>query len=342
MTDSFNVFVIGPMGADKDEPLENRTPISSHMENIAKALRIIMPQYIKAPSRWEVFSPLEGATDITEFVFTRIDDADLAVADITTRSPSVMYELAYFHALGTPIIVLDYNNVSAASTPFYLKGVNLLRVSDFDVDSLTSALNERFQKFFDPEDFQNFSTNPITSFYGAPLMEISGAATIARGYYRNFVSGIINSQSGIAALYKESPIEKLYILKSSSSLDIRTDIQLFESAFPGKKEHVFSVQTAGKERRLSAHYDGRAIFDLPRTVYTLAYSPRIQRLEKAIRQMPGLSENKKEEMRSRTLSALVTRFYDAINERVIEDEMAFNQMVEFVGIANIKDFVQGQ
>lgn len=339
MTDSFNVFVIGPMGADKEKPSESGTPISQHMANIAASLRAIMPRYVKPPSIWEVFSPLEGVTDITEYVFTRIDDADLAVADITSRSPSVMYELAYFHALGTPIIVLDDSGRADDALPFYLKGTNVLRITAFDVESLTTALSERIHRFFDENEFQDFGANPITSFYGAPLMEISGASTIARGYYRNFVRGIIDSQSGIAAPNRGSdnpPVKKLYIIKPSGSLNISADMTLLEEAFGEKDEQVFNVGA----RKLSALYDDKAIFDLPRTVYTLAHSPRVQRLERAMGLMAGVSAEKKAEMRTRALSGLVTRFYDAIGERIAGDENVYNQMVEFIDVSDVSGTIQ--
>jgi nucleoside 2-deoxyribosyltransferase len=41
---------------------------------------------------------------IPEDVFSAIDLSDLVVADISHRSPNVMYELAFAHALGIPTI----------------------------------------------------------------------------------------------------------------------------------------------------------------------------------------------------------------------------------------------
>ena len=37
-------------------------------------------------------------------MFHRIDMADFGIADISTTSRNVMYEIAYFNALGTPLI----------------------------------------------------------------------------------------------------------------------------------------------------------------------------------------------------------------------------------------------
>lgn len=339
MDDSFNVFVIGPMGADKDKPSESGTPISQHMENIAAALRAIMPRYVKPPSRWEVFSPLEGATAITDYVFTHIDDADLAVADITSRSPSVMYELAYFHALGTPMIVLDDSGRPEDALPFYLKDVNVLPIKDFSVGTLTKELNERVQQLFNPDIYQDFGKNPITGFYGAPLMEISGAATIARGYYSNFLRGFIDSNNGIAVSYEEGDIDRIYVLKPSPNLSLKSDFDLFEAAMGGSDEHVFVTRTAKKKRKATAHYDGRAVFDLPRTVYTLAHSPRVQRLQNAIVEMQNVSAERKAEMVARSLSGLVERFYKSIETSILRDEHVLGDMIEFIDVSEVEDFV---
>lgn len=338
MPNTFNVFVIGPMGADKDSVGESGTPISQHMTNIAAALRTIMPTYVTPPKRWEVFSPHEGATDIAEYVFTHIDDAELAVADITTRSPSVMYELSFFHSLGTPVIIIDDGSIPDA-LPFYLKGANILRVVDFSVEKLVPALNERLQKFFNPDNIQDFSINPIKTFYGAPLMEISGAATIARGYYTNFIARIIDKYSGLAANYDDGPIKKLFIVRPSGDLDDSSDMDLFMRSMPNKMQHKFEVRGVKEFRPLSAYYDGRAIFDLPRTVYTLSHSPRLQRLKRAMDEIVGANELRKKEMVQRGLEGLVERFYTTIRSRVAEDENANKKLLEIISIEEIEAHV---
>ena len=341
MTDSFNVFVIGPMGADKDKPSESGTPISQHMVNIAAALRSVMPNYRSPPSRFEVFSPHDLAGgDITDDVFSKIDDADLGIADITSRSPSVMYELAYFHAIGTPVIVIDDGSVNDQNRPFYLKDVNILTVKDFDVATLSTALNERLQRFFNPNDIQNFGNNPISRFYGAPLIEISGAATIARGYYKNFVKLIVNEGSGIKMLNDGLKFEKLYIVRPSPDLAAGRDFDAYEAAFGGADEKSFSVWGGERPRKLSAHYDGRAFFDIPRTVYTLANSPRLQRLENALDGMDNVSPERKEEMLSRALKGLIDAFFFALRRSIANDDNAFRGLVEFVEVGELSEIVQ--
>lgn len=310
---SFNVFVIGPMGSDKDLMGEASTPISRHMQNIKASLENIIPKHVSNSS---IFSPLDGGSSITDFVFEHIDSADLAIADITTRSPSVMYELAYFHALGTPVIVIDDGSLSGNnSIPFYLKDSNILTVPDFDIGSLIEALGERIGKFFDNKSDQNFDLNPITKFYSAPLVEVSGADAVSRGYFNNFIHPVINIHSGIISTYKRLNIKELCIIRPSNEFDIQNDIKDFRqiaSSAQNKKERVekkFNVKISGEPRGVTAYLINNVIYDYPRTIGMLSLSPRVIRLSTMINKK---NRESKDRMKLRITEKLIDYFFDSI------------------------------
>lgn len=280
MNEIVNVFVIGPMGQDKDDPVEQRTPISRHMSNIEAALAEafkLIPAYSA-----EVNTPHHGGADIVDTAFNWIDRADLAVADITSRSPSVMYELAFFHALGTPVIVLD--DEREKHIPFYLKDANILRVRDFEIPALTVALFERLKIFFDRSADQNFSANPISKFYSAPLIEISGSATIARGYFGSFIRPILDSSSGVVHQIGARNVRRVIVIRPEPGFDVSEDGDhlkaILTEANSGEPiaETVWTIPAKGRERKVSSYYLGGLIVDYPRTITTITGSPRMQRL----------------------------------------------------------------
>lgn len=342
MHDSFNVFVIGPMGADKDKPSEKATPISQHMINLASALRAILPRYVAPPSRWNVISPLEGAAgDITDWVFNNMDDADLAVADITSRTPSVMYELAFFHALGTPIILVDSDTVDDNSRPFYLRGTNILTVKDFDVETLSLALNDRIQRFFNPEDLQNFSSNPITKFYGTPLSEVSGTSTVAAGYYENMVSRVINRHSGVMGQAAGASMETFYIVKPDNELSMADDYPKFKRIIGLDEETTF--KDAQGDRIVSVYYDGKRAFDLPRTVYSLAFSPRLTRLDAMINlleeQGQHVSEDLQAQIRARGVEKITENFFATLRRTINRDRSNPRKKWKIVSMAELQEIL---
>lgn len=334
MSDTFSAFVIGPMGADKNLPSEQGTPISEHMVNIEAALRAVLPRFVRPPIRYEVYTPEGGGADIVDYVFGHIDDADVAVADISRRSPSVMYEMAYFHALGTPVIVIDDSSL-ALESPFYLRGTNVIRTSDFSVGNLISIFNDRFQKFFAEYDAQDFSINPITKFYSAPLVEISGAATIARGYFRNFIEPILHRNYGVISNYKDKKINKLYIVKPTNILSVSEDMREFRSLMGGRSEITFTVQDAGEERHISAYLVEDAIVDYPRTAGMLSTSPRLGR----IKVRPGLSKTRIDDIRSKTIERLLSVFFESIDNHIENRDDLYRTYFDYIDFKELRALV---
>lgn len=320
----FEVFVIGPMGAEKDDPQEQATPISQHMRAIKQALDTVLPACVK-PSELEsnVFTPEDGGSEIETYVFNRIDSADLAVADITARSPSVMYELAFFHALGTPVIILDYDDGAGGKVPFYLRGANILRVPDFEVETLEKAFEGRLRMFFDETDDQDFALNPLTRFYSAPLVEAAGAATIARGYFLNLIDPILSNSGGVMSQEENAAIRTLNVVRPENLLNFNEELQVFAriardwNGGESLQETHWEVVVSGRRRKVTAYLLGNAIYDFPRTINALTNAPRMQRV---LQKIPGsagyVSETRLELNRLRVTSQLQRHFFDVLLEEI--------------------------
>lgn len=342
MADLFNVFVIGPMGEDKDKPSEQSTRVSDHMENIADALKVLLPEY-RTEGNFQVITPWNlGGADIEDDVFNKIDLAHLGVADITNRSPSVMYELAYFHALGTPVIVVDSSSKSEINKnpPFYLKGANIVYVDDFEFKTLKDALEKRLKLFFSADDVGNFIKNPISKFYGAPLVEIQGASTLAWGYYKSFVQPFISRGGGLQVLNDSYSLEKIYIVRPGDSLDEDGDFKVFDSVLSNLDRRGFKLYINGDEpkTRWVVEKSGM-IFDLPRTLYNLAESPRLSRLIKHLDDVTGVSDNKKSEIRAGARSELVKAFFDGLERAKNSDKGASKDRMEIIDMAAIEGLI---
>lgn len=174
----YTCFFIAQMSSDAD---------MERMYRIAEDL--LRP--LLTPLGYTVITPDEptGSEDVMRFVLKQLDTADLVVADLTHDNPNVYYELSIRHSLGLP-----YALISSTGTRF---DIARLRYVEYQPDRLDDAtmrgrlekmLHDRHQKVIDKGD----SANPITDFYGAPLVEVSPASGLGLGYYRNFIRNTIS------------------------------------------------------------------------------------------------------------------------------------------------------
>lgn len=337
----FEIFIIGPMGEDKDNPEEESTPISKHVGNIKLALQSIKEDIAPRGEVIDIYAPTDGMSDVESYVFNRIDSADLAVADITARSPSVMYELSFFHALGTPIIIIDDKERGERDTPFYLRGANILRVDNFEVDSLAPALEKRLRAFFNSDNDQRFSENPIRKFYSAPLVEAAGASAVARGYYWNLIDPVINAGFGVIASHPDENLAKLKIVKPSESFVVNEDLKKYGDIAArwnnGEKlfEHEWNINYAGRSRGVKAYKIGNNIYDYPRAIGALERSPRLRRVTG--RKTPGestrISAERLTAARERVSSQLVKYFMAVLEDEIGDNaKQVFEDRVEFISL----------
>lgn len=96
MADRKKCFVITPIGNETD-------PIRRHIDGIIEA--VIVPAL---GSKYDVVVAHKITTPgpITKQVISEIYSADLVIANLTDRNPNVMYELAFRHSLGKPVIMI--------------------------------------------------------------------------------------------------------------------------------------------------------------------------------------------------------------------------------------------
>lgn len=199
MTKPLTVVIVGPMGSEKAS--SGQVPVSEHLKNIATAVNRCTVKFVDEGRPWilvPVWAEKISGGAISPFVLMHLDQADLAIADISLRSPSVFYELAILHALGRPTILLDFKS-EAGNPPFYLKGELIRGVSDFTVDELTNALMETFVGQSDDGGYGGVWANAITDFYTVPLVDASAVSGLATGYFVNYVRRIITDGSGVLA-----------------------------------------------------------------------------------------------------------------------------------------------
>jgi hypothetical protein len=286
------IFIIGPMSDATGEPLQN-------IGIIEDALKIILRDHNGEPVRIDVPQKKYGS-DIPDDVFSAIDMSDLVIADISHRSPNVMYELAFAHALGTPTILIDMPEPRRPSADFLRRFVNV-RLPPKNIfyltqnrriepklsssDAIAAELKPSIESWLKKES--NLTENPLTKFYKLPLVDISAVTGIAIGYAENFIVPLITAIQGpIEQRHDGKPVvrPRYIVVVLPDTLDnlrqeeIAVEVAL-DDAFPGSLL-LFKKLTAqtSKGPRTVPYYVGGVFVDIPRTLIPLRRSRRMERL----------------------------------------------------------------
>jgi hypothetical protein len=284
------VFVIGPMSDVTGEPLPNLQIVQGALLKIFGELGVAA--VVDIPQE-------KYGSNIPADVFHAIDASDLVVADISRRSPNVMYELAFAHALGVPTILVDCRPSSSnlESKPiFYLTQDRTEYLADFKEAEVIRFLSQRIAHW--RKSAVDLSQNPLTAFYGMPLVDISAVAGIAAGYAENFVKPI---QNAIQGKFDKQPVAApgaiVVVLPTNldglrqEALELRKRLaEGFGEANVLSPALIVAEDRDGTVERRTVTYVNGVVVDLPRTLFPLRNSARYRRYKKAVENNPQLLE----------------------------------------------------
>jgi hypothetical protein len=310
------IFIIGPMN-DKEQPEASRDHTLVIRNGIIDAVKDLLDTGTGGQLPVEVRAPIKDrGSDIATDVFNNIDTADILIADISLPNPPVFYELAYAHSLGVPTILVQ--DVSKGQDAFYLKLSRYEPLTAMTQEAVKAALTDCLAGWLKSLGFRlkndseieslpasKLMINPITKFYlNVPLLDISAAAGLALGYLENFIKPVMSIVAGPPAFANAlaeakkakgnlvvNAITGLVIVQPASLESIKTHIdealpkmlavstEIYGDADGAPRGKLFL--DCGKAGRRTAHIivEGVAI-DIPRTLYPLRRSIRLQRLVK--------------------------------------------------------------
>ena len=213
----------------------------------------------------EAYVSATGASSAQDLA--KLDQANIVVADVTMDDSFVTRELTIAHGLGTPDIIVRsrptsgnesadpaYPNVLVLDATEPLAAKVLLKQRTLESLALYDAVGELVAE------------NPITSFFGAPLTQVSAANALALGYFINFVAPVGHTlcraptSSDVVIKVEDQPISvqtfeslELWIVLPrvlNWSMDSGSKLR---RALNASKVQVASVYAPGlsRERRLS-------------------------------------------------------------------------------------------
>ena len=295
---NFDIFVGGPMGKSQDDGAG--VPLDRHIGNIALAIgRLKDDLEAKFENvRIEVLNPeVPAFGPIPERVFTMISYAELGILDLSQHSPSVMYELALMHALGIPTlpVLLPSTVDKAQQLPFYLTQDYSAFVDNFEVETLGAALGPRIElaiagNGLDPQTW----SNPLTNYYGIPLVDASATTGLATGYYHNFLRHVIKQTNSVFT--RTDGLKKIVILRPSSlddSIGMRDPLQRrirelgLDTVLIGRDDGQVYEDRDSARGQMLLFRAGNYIYDMPAPLVAQKSSPMHMRLARRLSRATG-------------------------------------------------------
>ncbi|ANB36479.1 hypothetical protein A6024_00150 [Rhodovulum sulfidophilum] len=281
----YKVFVIGPMFREGED--EYGIAYSDQILNIVAALNTIGADLEEAHGiRLDVDAPDQRLRDIQhipEFALGEIDRCNFAVADISARSPSVMYEIAVLHSLGTPTLLLDRKPALIEDAVYYLKDLTIRDVVSFSVENIRAELEKpvRILTGVEPGPRHDYTRNKITDYYRSmPLVDVRAITGIATSYFSNFLRHVLNPLGPMA---KDYTLNKLIVLipplimdNYGASVTDRMEKEIGDRIQQFEFESVFS--RTQKAKRIK-----NAVVDYPTPIDSLSLSPQFTRTSELLK-----------------------------------------------------------
>ena len=307
---------------------------NDHMVRLSEAVREIIdeinPELAKVQQRAELLNPLDQSIgDITDRIMGMIERSELGIFVLSSSSPSAMYELTLMHCLGKPVIPIAFTEAKvqalrgagiteARSLPYYLKGAYSLLLEDFGAQEVVvdgasisrSELKEgllpkvRMAAGLDEVAF-DAEANPITQFYGLPLLDISATTGLATGYFVNFVQYQLKSRKSVFTLRPD--LDKFVILVPESLDEVGGMLDTLKRKATEAGHEVVRIRErdggvaveADEQVRGEVLLDavGRFVVDVPAPLKAQKSSPRYMKLveEEAKARVQGKSKEKSQE-----------------------------------------------
>lgn len=327
------VYVVGPMGKGKGKI--GGVDIDKHIANIRDALFIASDRLAAdGLPRLRVNTPIDGAAqDIYEKVLRGIDTCDLAIADISDRSPNVFYELAFLHSLGIPVITLDAKeSQERGEVPFYAKTRDVNPLNKFYVDEIADYIYADLKYILGEKVDAAVFSNPISKNYnGIALVDISAASGLAAGHFSNFLGRMLSTEHG-PFIYKNgqpSHLKHLIVVKPDNvrrlaeyHLQFKNRIKLIE-----KKKKYLGL------RRPLIYFEFRdCIIDFPSPIICLMESPRYKMIAQILKNQEGQADEMLLKIERRWIEA----YFDALRQYERGSDQIFQEKMKFMTLDEIE------
>ncbi|WP_238369192.1 nucleoside 2-deoxyribosyltransferase [Heliomarina baculiformis] len=278
------IFVVGP-----------------HDEARYKLIRDYIRSYV---SRTEYAGDVQIATPVdnptadrfNDWIFGQIDTCDLIVADLTGFNPNVVYEVAFAHTLGTPCVYLRFKDektdTSAIESISHYFKLTLMPQTDaatlipaVDADDMSAGAIPHLDRYlslflgFGAGGVQVSGETILSDYYGAFPADSEFMRGLADGYYRNFLSYILEADRDSDDDFRDIKI----IIPDTfevTDADIDRQVRALSTSFDEYEGAENSLNRTLRVRKFVSQKD-EFYYDIPSTILTVTLSSKYKKIKSA-------------------------------------------------------------
>lgn len=218
--------------------------------------------------------------EFNDWIFGQIDTSDLVVADISEFNPNVVYEIAFAHSVGIPVIYYRtiglFRKLFTKDRIFHYFGSAMLNSLTYRElrNEGTEQLRERIRAGFEGKLVA--SSTVMSSYYGGvPPIDSEFARGLAQTYYRNFLSHILTLKS------VSTSADTTFRVVLPDTLE-KADAEIgekFDDAISMSNPKL-EIGTNSQGRRLNLKYSetNNMVFDVPTILFTSREARRYQKV----------------------------------------------------------------
>ncbi|NOD75832.1 MULTISPECIES: STING domain-containing protein [unclassified Ruegeria] len=311
MRQELRVFILGSMAPKGVYHSENTQFV--HRNNTTQLAKIIegIRENLVEMGRLEDVDDIVAITpdealrgDIVAAVINGIESSDVVVVDVSEESASVIYELGAVNALGIPYILVT----NGETLPFYLMQQRAILNFNFDdkfdkKEASHQELRNKLLAAYESPDGIEFSESSFSKYFsGLPIVNISGPASIAIGYFMNSVlrfadpaTGFLSTRVNVSRDLGEGNTSthetrlSAYVVVipdivkhrdfKNARMDLEDDLKKHDLSLMSASILELDTKAAAQKLGFGALFLEQCpniVVDIPRTVYALANVPRVK------------------------------------------------------------------
>lgn len=357
--DSIDVFIGGPMGNKSKDG--TRLSFDDHTKQLAKTVEKIAqalnPELERFGQRINLLNPLvEELGSISSRVFSMIDRAEVGIFVLSSYSPSAMYELTLMHALGKPVVPVAFTDAKAQklvsegihdarALPHYLRDEYGVLLNSFSTVELRKKLEPKIRMVAGlDKKTADTESNPISRFYGLPLVDVSATTGLATGYFVNFLRFQLRSRESVFA--RVPHLQKFVILRPRTFDEVGGMLDTIKRRVAELGLEVVRIRE--RDGKIAVKEDeqvrgevfldavGPYVFDIPAPITPLKASPRYIRI--LDEEKKANSEEERLDVaarRTRLEQAMISSFFGTIRKLsngpdFVSTRLEFKDVAEFV------------
>ncbi len=210
-----------------------------------------------------------------------------------------------------------------------------MRLASFSATSIEQKITPILSSYFNAEDPTQLASNLISRFYGAPLVDVASATSVAANFFQNFALHVLQKNNGILSI-PENEVDTLILIRPERLNDQDSDqISIRDKLLEAKGGELDAPSHPRKKVRVDKVI-GRKIVEFPTPLYGLYNSPRYQNLRARLQSAEHFSPEARERAYKKMEAKIIASYFRTIEGLIERDGSLAQRKYKIVPLADYR------